>query len=553
MRNWILPLGLGLGTTTFLALLAVGCDGGEEDPVERNCSDEVDNDNDGVTDCDDPDCAATLACDDGGTDDTDDTGETDDTGSDLLPILGDTAEATITGEDEETWTGFSMAGGQDINGDGTPDVIVGAPRMTCQDGNGNEMSASGAAYVFFGPVSGDLSASNADITICGARPDAQLGSWVGLSPDLTGDGAADIVVSAPRERSGRVFVFSGLEPSSERYLADPGAEGTPVAVDIVGEGSEFHFGDTFTVADPARGETLPKLVVGADAWSDQSSGSAGANLGRTYIFESLEIPEGESQLQIRASRADSWWTGATAGEDSGRSVAVADFNGDGDDDLAIGALGTSFDGAPNGGAVYVIWGNYAGSRSSLDEADAVLQSRVSEEGVGQVVRSAGDYNDDGITDMIVGAHKASSNSGVSYIWFGTNAGWTTSDTGAVEVALRGVSANDNAGHSVDGLGDVTGDGIDDVLIGSINVSAQGSSQRGAAYIIAGDSFTGAADLDQAAWATYLGTAAEEVAGHRVAGVGDMNGDSTPDMLIGAYRADDLTGAVYLLAGPIAEQ
>ena len=553
MRSWILPVGLALALPAGLGLLSVGCNGDDDGPVEQNCTDGVDDDNDGDVDCDDADCASLLACQGTDTDTDGDTGDTDDTGDTPTPELADVATATFYGDDDDQWVGFGIGGGTDVNGDGNPDLIVGAPKYDCEDNSGNNLANAGAAFVFFGPSSGSIDVSDADIVICGARPDAELGTAVGLSPDLTGDEANDIVVSAPRENAGRVFVFSGLAANAERYLADPGLEETPITVDIQGEGVEYHFGDTFALGPlgSERGGRVPSLVIGSDAWSDSGS-TSGSNLGRTYV---MQAPL-DTEDRVRASRADTWFTGSAQGEDAGRSVTLADFNGDGDQDIAIGALGRSFDGATNGGAVYIKYGNFAGSRYVVDDADATLASRANEEGVGQVVANAGDYNDDGIADLLVGAHKASQERGATYVWFGSSTGWSDTDTSAVDVAYRGGSAFDRSGHGADGVGDITGDGVDDFAVGAFGFSDEQFSQRGAIYIVAGSDITGAVDIDRAAWATYIGSSSEEGAGHRIHAPGDVTGDGEPDLLIGAYRNDiggDLSGAVYLLAGPIAQQ
>ncbi|MFK7926878.1 MAG: hypothetical protein AB8H79_01725 [Myxococcota bacterium] len=548
MRNWILPLSVAVGLPAILSLAVVGCNGDDDGTVgESNCVDEVDNDNDGVTDCDDPDCASTLACDnDTDTDDTDTDTDDTDTG-DILKTLGDAA-AVVTGEDNDDWAGFSMGGGGDINGDGNQDIIIGAPKHDCKDAGGNTLVDSGAAYVVFGPVSGNISLSDADITICGGRADAQLGYTVALAPDVTGDGNDDIVVSAPRESAGRAFIFSGLTASPDPLIADLRAEPSVITIDLQGEGTEFRFGQALFVA--AADRRSPTTVwVGSDAYSGRDAGTS--NLGRTYSFPS---PLDPAEEQYRASRSSTTFTGANEKEDSGGSIVVGDFDGDGENDMVIGATRAPNGATLNTGAAYVQYGDFSDRRWTLDQVDVTFSGSAENQGFGHKVANAGDLNDDGVDDLAVGALTAGNENGAVYVWFGKRDEWVSGDAQTVDVVFEGERAFDRAGHGVDGVRDMTGDGIADLAIGAIGSDLESVSERGVVYLISGaDNHTGAIGLEDAAYQTFAGVLRNEQAGHRILGLGDVTGDGNNDFLVGAYRsgaAGDDTGAVYVMAGPI---
>ena len=118
-----------------------------------------------------------------------------------------TADATITGSFDNESFGASVAMAGDVNGDGINDVIVGAPRFPL---NGVD---TGRAYVFYGPISGSLIATQADVTIFGENLNDGFGRSVAAGNDINGDGVADVIVGADQlfagTGAGKAYVFYG--------------------------------------------------------------------------------------------------------------------------------------------------------------------------------------------------------------------------------------------------------------------------------------------------------------------------------------------------------
>ncbi len=191
--------------------------------------------------------------------------------------------------------------------------------------------------------------------------------------------------------------------------------------------------------------------------------------------------------------------GVAALDRSGFSVSAAgDINGDGIDDLIIGASGADPNGS-NSGASYVVFGDAGGlpnpiNLSTLNGLNGfVLNGVAASDFSGSSVSAAGDINGDGIDDLIIGARYADPNgssSGASYVVFGDAAGLPhpfnlSSLNGLNGFVLNGVATSDFSGISVSAAGDINGDGIDDLIIGAFAASPNGTNS-GASYVVFGE-------------------------------------------------------------------
>ncbi|KIE06305.1 FG-GAP repeat protein, partial [Candidatus Jidaibacter acanthamoeba] len=179
--------------------------------------------------------------------------------------------------------------------------------------------------------------------------------------------------------------------------------------------------------------------------------------------------------------------GAVVGGNAGHAVSSAgDINGDGIADLIIGAESVNYP----AGASYVVFGSKTPFASSinvsdLDGSNGFRLNGASGDNAGISVSRAGDINGDGIDDLIIGAYRANSNAGASYVVFGSKTPFSSSINlsgldGSNGFKLNG-AASDSAGNSVSSAGDINGDGIDDLIIGAPN----GNSNTGGGYVVFG--------------------------------------------------------------------
>lgn len=245
--------------------------------------------------------------------------------------------------------------------------------------------------------------------------------------------------------------------------------------------------------------------------------------------------------EVVVTAAQGQFVGQGADNFAGDSVATIDLNGDGYTDTVIGAYGYT----TSRGRAYIVFGKPAGVSGTV-AADAIITGVAAHDRFGSHVVNAGDLNGDGREDLAVNATNADGGTGATYIFFGKANGWTTGLTAAnADVKLTGEAFRPT---TIASAGDVNGDGLSDLVIGSMNVN----NNTGLVAVVLGRTSWPATLSLGAANGVWHGEQAGDLAGFSVAGVGDVNGDGLADLLVGApnHVVNGLAGAgkAYLIFG-----
>ncbi|MCB9777089.1 MAG: FG-GAP repeat protein [Alphaproteobacteria bacterium] len=342
--------------------------------------------------------------------------------------------------------GRGLSGLPDQDGDGLAELVVGAPSADAGATDG------GVVYIVSGPATGDASLDAADAILWTATTYEYAGRAVVGVPDATGDGVPDLLVGAPGNDLG------GNSAGAALLLAGPFSGTVDLTTlqvaTLFGQSANDGAGRQVGSAGDVDGDGLTDLLVGAH----QNDGG-GSNAGAAYLV--LGGVEGELEL----SDADLVLLGAAAGDVVGRALAGgADADGDGVDDLLIGAEGA--DGGA--GAVYLVSGDERGLRS-LSDVGLRLSGEAAGDAAGTDLAFVGDLDRDGRSELIVGApgsdRRVEDGGAVYLVYGGLGGALALSDA---DLVIEG--ADGGLGSSVAAGLDLDGDGIPDFAAGAVTAS-----------------------------------------------------------------------------------
>ncbi len=378
----------------------------------------------------------------------------------------------------------------DFNADGYDDIAVGGP-VTCL-----ECPDAGYVRLFYGGPSSD---ALEDFALAGQYPDEDFGIAVDAAGDVNGDGYDDLVVGARKAseggiKAGKAYVFFG----------GPDPDPTPDMV-LIGPWAYAFFGDDVAGLGDVNGDGYDDIIVGAPA-DDQIIDDN----GWAFIFYGGSTPDTIADIEIEGVAID---------DNFGTAVASAgDINGDGRPDVIVGAPGNDAFGDENRGRAYVLF-----MGSLADEfIDVPYTGEAAGDLFGARVETIGDLNDDGYDDVMVGAARNGSLmelAGAVYVFEG---GPGIPD-GDVDLVLRGTEPQETFGVTLANVGDLTGDGFDEIAVGSL-----WGTYAGRVYL-----FRGGPDADATADLVLDGGGQFDYFGNDLGRSADFDDDGKLELVVGA--------------------
>ena len=394
-----------------------------------------------------------------------------------LPVLSQELIFLADGDSDGDNFGWSVDSAGDVDGDGFADVIIGA-RTDDKPANG-----SGSAWVYSGATGSLIH------LLSGQGTNEQFGAAVSGAGDLNGDGFDDLLVGASTAttaagtQSGLVRAFSGADGS--------------LLWEATGSAAFDQFGSAVSELGDWNADGAPDVLASAPDGT-----FFGVEFGYVRVLSGMD---GSILLNF---------FGSFAADDFGSSLAAGDVNADSVEDAIIGAPG-AFLGAPGGGSVIVISGATGATLLRID-GDA------QDINLGFSVAFAGDTDGDGFGDFVGGApHDLAGGirSGSARVYSGAD--------GSLLFRVDGENSSQRLGFSVGGAGDVDGDGLGDVILGSPDAS-RSFLQAGSAQVHSGG--------DGRLLFLVSGGATLAFLGYSVAGAGDVDADGFADVIVGEPSA-----------------
>lgn len=381
----------------------------------------------------------------------------------------------------------------DLDNDGVGDLILSAPRFA--DG-----VSRGRVWIIWGrsglPDEIDLAAipPELEVTTVTAADRDFLGAALATG-DFDGDGVDDVAMSAPqaetepqRLSSGIVYVMFGGSHLRDRSIRLADAPEDVSILRVIGSARNTKLG-SYLVFGKLSEDNVDDLAIG-------SEGAESGMRGTVHVLFGGSQMRGVPARDFASEPPDWSAIGEADLDQLGRALAVGDINADGQVDLLMGAPTADAPAGPNAGQAIGIFGPLKQGEVrelAIAPGDLTIYGTQGGDDPGWLGESVaiGDFNRDGVGDLLIGARQANglgsrSQSGIVYMFYGSTAleGIRDLQVVSADITLIGARAGDFTGWVT--AGDLTGDGIDDMVTSAVQrTGPNGEMQAGAVYLLFG--------------------------------------------------------------------
>lgn len=448
---------------------------------------------------------------------------------------------TVFGLNNGRAIGKLVTTGGDINGDGRSDLVLGDPAPY----------NTGSVFVIFGQkrFQARFNISNLDgkngFVIQGIDKYRHLGDVINTAGDINGDGKDDLILGVPGDLGGLIYIIFGQDafPAKFNLTRLDGNNGFIVKAPTV----HATLGYSVSTAGDINGDGIDDLILGAPGISPPNYVQAASYI----IFGQKKFP---AQFDLETLNGENGFVVRGLGEDGRLGISVStvgDFNGDGKDDIVLGAPGRS---GSTYGTSYVIFGQNSFpakvNLTLLNGKNGFTIRGVHGTGLGTAVNTAGDINGDGKSDLVLSTANVIYATD-HYVIFGK-------ESFPAQFNLSTLNGNNGFlflpnmfGDAIikfaKTAGDINGDGKDDLLLST----PQSDLGAGISYVVYGQeifpkSFN-LSTLNGKNGFIVRGLNSGDYLGSSISTAGDVNGDGITDFVLGADGAERF-GESYVIFG-----